>query len=139
MTPIRPEHAGPLVLFDGVCNLCSGFVAFYIPRDREGQLRFAAMQSETGQALLRRLGLPLTEFESFLYLEAGQVYGRSDGFLRLVRRLRWPWPWLAIARLVPRPVRDWLYDRIARNRYRLFGRRDQCMMPRSDIADRFLA
>lgn len=128
----------PVVLFDGVCNLCSGFVAFCLRHENGRQLRFAAMQSETGQAALRRLGLPLGEFETFLLIEGDAVYGKSDAFLRLLRYLRQPWPWFRWARIVPRALRDWGYDRIARNRYRLFGRRAQCLVPGREVEDRFL-
>lgn len=131
-----PPH--PLVLFDGVCNLCSGFVAFCLRHESERRLRFVAMQSETGQAVLRRLGLPLNEFETFLLLDGDAVYGKSDAFFRLLRYLRRPWPWFRWARIVPRALRDWGYDRIARNRYRLFGRRDQCLVPGREVEDRFL-
>jgi len=102
------------------------------------ELRFAAMQSETGQAALRRLGLPLAEFETFLLLDGEAVYGKSDAFLRLLRYLRRPWPWFRWVRIVPRGLRDWGYDRIARNRYRLFGRRATCLVPGREVADRFL-
>jgi predicted DCC family thiol-disulfide oxidoreductase YuxK len=128
----------PLVLFDGVCNLCSGFVAFCLRHENGRQLRFAAMQSETGQAVLRRLGLPLGAFETFLLLDGDAVYGKSDAFLRLLRYLRRPWPWFRCARVVPRVLRDWGYDRIARNRYRLFGRRDRCLVPGREVEGRFL-
>jgi predicted DCC family thiol-disulfide oxidoreductase YuxK len=129
----------PLVLFDGVCNLCSGWVQFVLAREREPALHFAAMQSSAGQRVLRALGLPLDAYESFLFIEDGAVHTKSRGFFRMLRHLRRPWPWLGFARILPRPLADWGYDRIARNRYRLFGRRDRCMVPRADLADRFLA
>jgi predicted DCC family thiol-disulfide oxidoreductase YuxK len=137
--PDLPEGApSPLVLFDGVCNLCSGFVAFCLTHESGRRLRFAAMQSETGQAVLRRLGLPLDEYETVLFLEGDAVFRKSDAFFRVVRYLRRPWSWLRPARAVPRVLRDWLYDRVSRNRYRLFGRRAQCMVPGREVADRFL-
>ncbi|HVM79067.1 MAG TPA: DCC1-like thiol-disulfide oxidoreductase family protein [Stellaceae bacterium] len=128
----------PVVLFDGVCNLCSGFVRFAMARESGRVLRFAAMQSPRGQELLRRHGLPLTNFESFAFLEDGAVHLKSGGFLRIVRYLRRPWPWLAAGRVLPRAFRDWVYDRIARNRYRLFGKRAACMVPAPELLDRFL-
>jgi predicted DCC family thiol-disulfide oxidoreductase YuxK len=131
-------ETGPLVLFDGVCNLCSWSVQFLAPRDRDGRLWFAAVQSETGQAVLARSGLPTDRFDSFVLLDAKQLYFKSNAFFRLVRYMTWPWPVLAVGRLLPRPVADWLYDRVARHRYRLFGRKDVCMMPSADLARRFL-
>ena len=132
------QTARALMLFDGVCNFCSGAVQFAIPRDPEGRLRFAAMQSAAGRTILSRLGMPLDDYETFALIEGGRVYTRSDGVLRLARHLRWPWPLLSVFRIVPRMVRDWAYDRMARNRYRIAGRRDTCLMPTRDIRDRFL-
>jgi predicted DCC family thiol-disulfide oxidoreductase YuxK len=129
----------PVMLFDGVCNLCSFWVRFAIARDPSASLRFAAVQSDLGQDFLRRRNLPTDVFESFYLIEEGQIYEKSAAFLRMVRYLRWPWPLLRAARIVPRPLLDWLYDRIARNRYRLFGRRDRCLMPSPEIVGRFLA
>jgi predicted DCC family thiol-disulfide oxidoreductase YuxK len=139
MGDLPPGLPQPLVLFDGVCNLCSFWVRFCLARERGRALRFAAMQSATGESVLRAVGLPLDAYETFLFIEASAVYGKSDGFVRLVRHLRAPWSWLRITRVVPRPLRDWAYDRIARNRYRLFGRREQCLIPGREVADRFLA
>lgn len=128
----------PLILFDGICNLCNGVVRFLMTRDPHKQLRFAAMQSESGQALLHYYGLPLTDYRSFVLIDQGQIYIKSTGFLRLCRYLRFPWPWLAVLRLIPRRFRDWIYDLVVRHRYRLFGRRSVCMLPGEDLADRFL-
>ena len=138
--PILSALAGgrPVVLFDGVCNLCSGWVQFAIARDPAARLRFAAVQSPYGQDFLRRHDLPSDSFESFYLIDGGRVYEKSTAFLRLVPHLRQPWPLLRALRLVPRPLRDWCYDRIARNRYRLFGRRETCLMPTAEIVDRFL-
>jgi predicted DCC family thiol-disulfide oxidoreductase YuxK len=127
-----------VVLFDGVCNLCSFWVRFAIARDPAARLRFAPVQSGCGQDFLRRRNLPTDLFESFYLIEDGRVYEKSTAFLRMVRHLRRPWPLLRAARILPRPLRDWLYDRIARNRYRLFGRRDRCLMPSPEIASRFV-
>jgi predicted DCC family thiol-disulfide oxidoreductase YuxK len=128
----------PVVLFDGVCNLCSGSVQFVIARDPAAKLRFAAIQSPHGQDFLRRRGLPTDRFETFYLIDDGLVYEKSAGVLRMVCHLRWPWPLLRVVRVVPRPLRDWLYDRVALNRYRLFGRRQACLVPTPQIAVRFL-
>jgi predicted DCC family thiol-disulfide oxidoreductase YuxK len=128
----------PVMLFDGVCYLCSGSVQFAIARDPAANLRFAAIQSTHGQDFLRRRGLPVDDFETFYLIDNGRVFEKSTGFLRMVGYLCWPWPLLKALRIVPRPVRDWLYDRIARNRYRLFGRRETCLVPTAEIAGRFL-
>jgi len=129
----------PVMLFDGVCNLCSGSVQFAIARDPAANLRFAAIQSPHGQDFLRRRGLPTDRFETFYLIDDGRVYEKSAGVLRLVGYLRWPWPLLTAMRIVPRRLRDWLYDRIARNRYRLFGCRQTCLVPTAEIIGRFLS
>lgn len=139
MADLPPDLPQPLIMFDGVCNLCSGWVRFCLAHERGTALRFAAMQSATGQAVLRGLGLPLDVYQSFLFVEEGVVHAKSAGFFRMLRYLRQPWPWLRLARVLPRPVCDWGYDRIARNRYRLFGRQDRCMVPALHLAERFLA
>ncbi len=119
---------GPLVLFDGVCNLCSGCVRFLSPRDRTGRLRFAPIQDAVGQAILWRHNLPPQDWDSFVFLDEGQVYLKSTAVFRIVRFMRWPWTMLAALQVLPRPVTDWVYDRVARNRYAMFGRRTTCML-----------
>ena len=129
---------GPLVLFDGVCNLCNASVRFLAPRDRTGRLRFAPIQSSAGQAVLGQHGLPLDDWESFVFLEDGQVYQKSAAWFRLLRYLPQPWRLLGLFRLTPRPVADWFYDRVARNRYALFGRHDTCLMPTPELRSKFV-
>ena len=127
-----------VVLFDGVCNLCNGWVRFLIARDRQARLRLASVQSDAGKAILAACGLPTDEYDTMLFLERGRAYIKSTAFLRVVRYFPWPWPLLSAGLLVPRPVRDWLYDRIALNRYALFGRQEVCMVPTPEIRKRFL-
>jgi predicted DCC family thiol-disulfide oxidoreductase YuxK len=132
------QTAGSIVLFDGVCNLCNGAVQFIIRRDRRRQFRFASLQSETGQERLRQMNLPTAAFSTFVLSEGGKVYTRSTAALRIARRLPGAWPLLYAFVLIPRPVRDWVYDLVARCRYRLFGRQDSCMMPTPELKGRFL-
>ena len=139
MTGTRVTEKGPLMLFDGVCNLCTGSVRFVIARDPAARIRFASMQSPAGQAILRDLGLPTDRFESFLFIDGGTVHDKSCAALRVARYLPQPWKALAVlARVVPRPLADLAYRLVARNRYRLFGRRDTCMLPEPDVKARFL-
>jgi predicted DCC family thiol-disulfide oxidoreductase YuxK len=126
------------LLFDGVCNLCNGWVRFVIARDPAARLRLAAVQSPAGQAILAACGLSTEDFDTMVFVEDGKAYLKSAAFLRAVRYLSFPWPWLAAGLAVPRPLRDWLYDRVASNRYRLFGRQESCMMPTPEIRSRFL-
>ena len=125
--PPTDEH--PVILFDGVCVLCSGSVRFVIARDPARHFRFASMQSPAGQAMLRELGLPLDTWESAVLIESGVAYRKSAAMLRIARHLGGWWPALAVFQAVPRFIRDWCYDRVARNRYRIFGRLDACMVP----------
>lgn len=126
------------VLFDGVCKLCNGWARFLIRRDRARHIKLASVQSPEGQALLAWAGLPLDRFDTLAVIENGEVYVRTDAIMRILARLPMPWPLLRLARVIPAPVRDWAYDRVARNRYRLFGRHDQCLLPSADHADRFI-
>ncbi|WP_010490090.1 thiol-disulfide oxidoreductase DCC family protein [Pseudomonas sp. S9] len=127
-----------VVLFDGVCKLCNGWAKFLIRHDIEQRFRLASVQSKEGQALLGWGGLPLDHFDSMALIENGQMLLRSDAVLRIFAQLPGPWRYLKWLRLIPRPVRDWCYNRIALNRYRLFGRYDQCLLPSADHARRFL-
>ncbi|WP_426753546.1 thiol-disulfide oxidoreductase DCC family protein [Myxococcus sp. Y35] len=128
-----------MVLFDGVCNLCNGTVLFLIDRDPEARLRFAALQSQRAAALLAPYGVvPKEEPDSFLLLEDGKLYERSTAALRVARKLSGPWKWLYVFIVIPRPLRDFVYRVVARNRYRWFGREAQCRIPTPELRARFL-
>ena len=134
-----PEPAHPLVLFDGVCNLCAGVVRFVIERDREARFRFAPLQSELGRAQQREHGIDPDALATFVLIDAEGAATRSTAVLRILRWLGAPWRWLYPLRFVPRPLRDALYGVVARNRYRWFGRRDDCLVPTAELRSRFLA
>lgn len=132
-----PDEA-PIVLFDGVCNLCTGFVQFLVPRDPEGRFRFASLQSDVGEALLADHGLDDHDLDSIVLIEGDDVYVKSSAVIRIAALLGGIY---ALARpfgYLPRRLRDWGYDAVAANRYRLFGKKDQCMMPTEDVQARFL-
>ena len=128
----------PVVLFDGVCNLCNGSVRFVIERDPHKHFQFAPLQSETATTLIAGTADPLAMPDSIVLVDEGRLYVRSTAALRIARRLRFPWPLLRVFMAVPRPLRDWVYDVIARHRYGWFGKRDTCMVPTKEIRDRFL-
>ena len=128
----------PVVLFDGVCNLCTGTVQFVIERDTEGAFRFASLQSDAGQALLERFDLPTDDFDSFVLVEGEEYHTRSAAVLRIAKRLGGVYALLYPFRFVPRVIRDGVYDVVADHRYRVFGRKDQCMMPTPELESRFL-
>ncbi|MQP65001.1 DUF393 domain-containing protein [Niveispirillum sp. SYP-B3756] len=129
---------GPTCLFDGVCNLCNGSVRFILATEADHDILFVAIQSPAGRAVLEAIGLPhLTN--SFVYIDEGVVSLRSVAAFRLARRLRAPWSWVRLFRLLPTGLTDWLYDRLADNRYRLFGKRDLCLVPLPGQSHRFLS
>jgi predicted DCC family thiol-disulfide oxidoreductase YuxK len=129
----------PVILFDGVCNLCNASVLFIIDRDPRGRFAFAPLQSEYAAALLREHGWVGDALTTVLLIEDGRVYDRSSAALRIARGLSGFWPLLSLFRIVPRPVRDLAYDCLARHRYRWFGRTDACRVPTPELRSRFLA
>ena len=127
-----------LVLFDGVCNLCNGFVQFVIARDPAGRFQFGALQSASARRVLDLHDAPDPLPDTIVLVDEGRVFTRSTAVLRIARRLTFPWP-LAYAFLaVPRPLRDWMYTIVARYRYRWFGKRDHCMVPTPAVRARFI-
>ena len=127
--PAFPDDR-PLIVFDGVCVLCSAFARFVAERDGAGRIRFVAAQSSLGQALLAHNELDPVDLESNLLIEAGRASAKLEAVAGILRRLGWRWRLAANLILLPPPrLRDWLYDRVARNRYAVFGRRESCVMP----------
>jgi len=128
----------PIILFDGVCNFCSSIVEFAIKRDPGGIFKYAPLQSETGRKLLDKFNLPMDDFDTFILIEGEHCFQRSTATLMLFRKLNGLWPILYILIVVPRPIRDFVYNIVAKYRYRLFGRRSDCFIPTPDIRSRFL-
>ena len=135
--PAFPDDKA-LVVFDGVCVLCSGFAKFILKRDKTFAIRLATAQSPLGQALYRHYGLDPVEFESNLVLADGRAYAKLDTVAVVAERLGRPWRALAILRLLPRLLGDCVYDLVARNRYALFGRTEHCMLPPPEWRERFI-
>jgi predicted DCC family thiol-disulfide oxidoreductase YuxK len=129
-----------IVLFDGVCNLCSGTVRFIVERDRDAYFRFASIQSEAGAELMRAHGLEVPEGDptSIVVVDDGRPLQRSDAALAIAKHLKMPWKLLYAAVIIPRFLRDAVYDLVARNRYRVFGKKDVCMVPTPELRARFL-
>lgn len=126
------------MLFDGVCNFCNASINFVIERDKTGYFKFAPLQSEIGEELTARHGLDTGETDSVILVEDGKAYTHSEAALRIARHLNGIWSWAYSLRIIPRSIRDLAYKFIARHRYRLFGRRDACMMPTPEVRARFL-
>lgn len=134
------SERGPksLILFDGVCNLCSASVNFIINRDPHERFEFAPLQSPLGQKTLAEHGLSeSSNLSTMVLIEDDRCFTRSSAAPRVARHLKFPWPMLYITILIPRFLRDAFYNWIARNRYRWFGKRDACRMPTPELASRF--
>ena len=127
------------MLFDGVCNLCSGSVRFFIEHDSGATLRFAPLQSDVAGDLLDAVGLHDYDFDTIVLVEGEEYYTKSDAAVRIARHLDRPWSLLWAFRYVPRLLRDAVYDIVASSRYAVFGRKEQCMVPTPEVRDRFLA
>ena len=120
-----------LILFDGVCVLCSRGCRFVSKLDRSGYFRFVPVQLAEGRPLAEQLGIDPDHPDSFAFVAKGRAYVKSEAVLRIARELpRWQWTW--VFHLIPRLIRDLIYDLVARHRYRWFGRRDACILPNSD-------
>jgi predicted DCC family thiol-disulfide oxidoreductase YuxK len=128
----------PILLFDGVCHFCDQAVQFVIRHDKKETYKFAALQSTTGQELLKTFHLPTTTFNSLLVVKGTNYYTKSTAVLEICHTLGGAWKLLALFKIVPRPIRDLFYDVIAKNRYKWFGKNDQCMIPGPDVRKRFL-
>ncbi|EPJ79940.1 MULTISPECIES: thiol-disulfide oxidoreductase DCC family protein [Pseudomonas] len=133
---LHPGEA--VVLFDGTCKLCNGWAKFIIDHDQAHRIQLAAVQSPEGQALLAWAGLPTDDFNTIVLVSDNRFFVRSQAMFKIMERLPAPWRWMRSGRIVPERMRDWMYDRIAQNRYRLFGRYDACQLPSADHSRRFL-
>lgn len=134
----KADIAGPIILFDAECILCSANAQFVLTHDRKKRFRLAAMQGEVGSGLYRRFGIDPTNPDSIIVVDGNKMLRDSDAVLAIYAGLGWPWRALAVFRLVPRFIRDPLYLFVARNRYRIFGKRESCWLPSPDYRDRLL-
>jgi predicted DCC family thiol-disulfide oxidoreductase YuxK len=127
-----------VILFDGVCKLCNAWSNFIIKYDTEQHFKLCSMQSPEGQRILKHFEMPTHHFDTMLYVEGNQYFTKSDACLNMVNKLTFPWRMLYIGKIIPKTIRDWLYNRIALNRYVLFGKYQYCMLPNEDHIHRFL-
>lgn len=128
----------PIILFDGVCNFCNSAVNFVIKRNAKANILFAPMQSEAGQKILKQYELPADDMQSFVFIDNGKAYQRSTAALKVCRYLRGLWPLCYGLIIVPRVIRDSAYNWVAKNRYKWFGVRQECMIPSPELKQRFL-
>jgi predicted DCC family thiol-disulfide oxidoreductase YuxK len=131
------EIMGAIILFDGICNLCNHSVQFIIKRDPAGYFKFASLQSETGKRLLKQYGVS-NQIDSIIVIENKKVYIKSSAALQICTKLTGFWKFFIILRLLPSVFRDFFYDKVAKNRYKWFGKRDSCILPTTELKKRFL-
>ncbi|MBM4385176.1 MAG: thiol-disulfide oxidoreductase DCC family protein [Deltaproteobacteria bacterium] len=129
---------GPILLFDGVCNLCNGTVQWVIAHDPEARIRFASLQSEAGRALVAKHGLPPDAMDTVVLVDGERHWVKSSAALEVLGRVGGAWRLAALLRFVPRPLRDAVYDVVARNRYGWWGKREECWVPTPELRARFL-
>ena len=127
-----------IILFDGVCKLCNAWSKFLIKYDKQRVFKLCNVQSDEGKAILLHFGFPTEFYETMLYVNGGQYYQQSDAFFQVMAKLGYPWKIACVFKIIPKPLRNWLYDRIASNRYRIFGKYDYCILPSPDHEARFL-
>ncbi|MFU0759022.1 putative thiol-disulfide oxidoreductase DCC family protein [Serratia marcescens] len=143
MTPLSQlpylQPGDRVLLFDGECNLCHGLVRYLIRADRQRRILLATVQSVEGQAILLALGLPTDRFDSVVYVEQGRYWLRSAALFQALRQMTWPYRALALGRCLPPQLADKVYDAVAGNRYRLFGRNDGAGLPGADQPGRYLS
>lgn len=126
------SHKHPILVFDGVCNMCNSFVQFVLKNDKDGQVRFATLQSEEGQSISD------PEMDTVYLIKDGKIYHHADVVLELTPFLKRKFVWISMLRIIPRPLRNWVYRLIARYRYKWFGKRDACMLPTPEERSRFI-
>ncbi len=127
----------PVILFDGVCNLCTGSVQFILKRDKEKKFLFASLQSSYGQELLKTFHLPTDTFNAFILSQDNKIFTRSTAALKMFQQLK-GWKWVKIFWIVPKFIRDGVYNVIAKNRYKWFGQKNECWLPTPELKARFL-
>lgn len=126
-----------IILFDGECNFCNSSVQFIIQRDQEKRFKFGSLQGEAGYKLLS-MHNPPKDLDSLVLVEDDKAYYKSSAALRITKQLKGIWKLFYIFIIIPRPIRDFFYDFIARNRYKWFGKKDSCMIPSPEMRNRFL-
>ena len=127
-----------VILFDGVCKLCNAWSQFIIKVDTQQRFKLCSVQSPEGQNILRHFAMPTDHFDTMLYVEGNKCFDKSDAFLKVINKLALPWRLLYLFKIIPKGLRNWLYDRIALNRYNLFGQYDSCILPTKENEHRFL-
>ena len=132
------ESSKKIVLFDGVCNLCNNSVTFVIKRDKKDKFRFAALQEDAGKRLIEQYGIDTSKTDSIILIENGKAYVKSTAALRIARHLGGLYPLSYAFMIIPNFIRNWVYDYVARNRYKWYGKKESCMIPTPELKEKFL-
>jgi predicted DCC family thiol-disulfide oxidoreductase YuxK len=127
-----------IIVFDGKCNLCNKWVQFVIKYDRDKKLKFCALQSKTGQKISAQFLKDVTELKTVIFIDGTSLYIKSTAALYILKHLSGIWSFFFILVSIPRPIRDFIYDFIAKNRYKWFGKSEHCMVPKKEVLDRFI-
>ena len=135
---MKVDNEQKIVLFDGVCHLCDGAVRFILKRERTDELKFAPLQSDSGKSLLEKYGYPSDYLDGLILIENNRAHDRSSACLRIAGKLNFPWNLLFPLLIIPKPLRDFIYGMIASARYRWFGKKERCSLPRGEDLSRFL-
>jgi len=128
-----------VILFDGICKFCNAWSKFIIRFDKNKVFKLASLQSDAGQELLKTFHIPTDSFETMFLVEGNRIHEKTSAFLRIIKCMPFPWYLLTVLVCIPPFLRNWVYDRVAKNRYRLFGKYDSCIIPDSTQSDRFLS
>ena len=132
------DHPYNIVFFDGVCNLCNGLVKFIIKRDLKNRILFSPLQSPLGQATLEKMKMDPEEINTVVYFSGDKLYLKSSAILQILKDMGGVWKLLFGLIVVPRFIRDFIYDLVARNRYKVFGKKESCMVPTPEVKERFI-
>jgi len=133
------EKGKKIILFDGVCNLCNGAINFIIKRDKKDVFRYASLQSEIGQKLITERGIDISKIDSILLIDPAKTfYHKSTAALQIAKQLSNPYPLFYLFLVIPKFLRDWVYDIVAKNRYRWFGKKETCMIPTPELKTLFI-
>lgn len=127
-----------VILFDGICNLCNGFVLFIIDRDPKFNYMFSSLQSDYGKEMIKNYALNEKSLNTVVFIQNGKVFTKSSAVLKIAKSLKFPWFLISIFLIFPKFLRDWVYDFVAKNRYKWFGKQKECRMPTSEIKSRFI-
>jgi len=128
-----------VILFDGVCKLCNGWAKFIIKYDKQYLFKLTSVQSVQGQALLKYFDMPTAQFDTMILIDNNMVYKKSTAFFEVIKHLPYRFRWIILFIIIPVPIRNWLYDRIALNRYQLFGKYNHCQILHDNDKNRFLS